>query len=148
MVSEPHVAGSEFGELQLAMWTQQFEALRDGDRFFYGNDPLLEAINTEYGIDYRRSLAEIIVDNSSIDRADLPESVFLLGADDEEEADASTGAAADDQADPGADGENEAEGQNDSADQGTDRPRRNQDNSERPPRRDGGRRGGGPRGRG
>ena len=31
--------GTEFGELQLAIWKRQFEALRDGDRFFYGNDP-------------------------------------------------------------------------------------------------------------
>ena len=41
MVAEPHVPGTEFGELQLAMWKKQFQALRDGDRFFYGNDPAL-----------------------------------------------------------------------------------------------------------
>ena len=35
--------GTEFGELQLAIWKQQFEALRDGDRFFYLNDPALPA---------------------------------------------------------------------------------------------------------
>ena len=39
MVSERHVPGTEFGELQLAIWKQQFQALRDGDRFFYLNDP-------------------------------------------------------------------------------------------------------------
>jgi hypothetical protein len=33
MVSERHIPGTEFGELQLAMWRKQFEALRDGDRF-------------------------------------------------------------------------------------------------------------------
>ena len=33
--------GAEFGELQLAMWKRQFERLRDGDRFFYVNDPAL-----------------------------------------------------------------------------------------------------------
>ena len=44
MVAEPHVPGTEFGELQLAIWTRQFEALRDGDRFFYGNDPGLSLI--------------------------------------------------------------------------------------------------------
>src|SRR2546428_114576 len=41
MVSERHVAGTEFGALQLAMWKKQFEAVRDGDRFFYQNDPRL-----------------------------------------------------------------------------------------------------------
>jgi hypothetical protein len=81
MVSEPHVTGTEFGELQLAMWTRQFEALRDGDRFFYGNDPALAAITELYGIDYRVSLADLIVANTEIARDDLPASAFLLDAD-------------------------------------------------------------------
>jgi peroxidase len=38
MVSERHLRGTEFGELQLATWRRQFEALRDGDRFFYAVD--------------------------------------------------------------------------------------------------------------
>lgn len=78
MVSEPHVAGTEFGELQLAMWSHQFEALRDGDRFFYGNDPALAAIAEVYGIDFQLSLADLIVANTDIDRDELPRSVFLL----------------------------------------------------------------------
>jgi hypothetical protein len=60
MLSEPHVQGTEFGPLQLAMWTRQFEALRDGDRFFYLSDPELGRIERKYGIDYRKTLAEII----------------------------------------------------------------------------------------
>jgi Animal haem peroxidase len=60
MLSEPHVSGTEFGELQLAMWKRQFEALRDGDRFFYLNDPFLDRIRRLYGIDYRQTLANII----------------------------------------------------------------------------------------
>ncbi len=60
MVSEKHVQGTEFGELQLAMWKQQFTALRDGDRFFYGNDPALRGIEQLYGISYRYTLAELI----------------------------------------------------------------------------------------
>ena len=60
MLSEPHVRGTEFGELQLAIWTTQFTALRDGDRFFYLNDPFLEEIRQRYGIDYRLTLADII----------------------------------------------------------------------------------------
>ena len=55
MVAEPHVAGTEFGELQLAIWTEQFEALRDGDRFFYGNDPGLGVHQPAFGIDFRRT---------------------------------------------------------------------------------------------
>jgi hypothetical protein len=62
----------------LAMWTRQFTALRDGDRFFYGNDPALEMIIELYGIDYRRSLADVIVDNTDLERTDLPATVFVV----------------------------------------------------------------------
>lgn len=94
MVSEPHVSGAEFGELQLAMWTRQFQALRDGDRFFYGNDPALDAIAEFYGIDFRRSLGDVIAANTQIDATDAPGSVFLLDTTTVPEApssDASTG---------------------------------------------------------
>ena len=64
MVSEQHVSGTEFGELQLAIWKQQFAALRDGDRFFYANDPALRAIEQVYGINYRHTLAELIALNT------------------------------------------------------------------------------------
>jgi hypothetical protein len=67
MVSERHVPGTEFGELQLAIWKRQFEALRDGDRFFYGNDRRLARIERKYGIHYRHTLAEIIELNTGID---------------------------------------------------------------------------------
>jgi Animal haem peroxidase len=66
MLAEPHVPGTQFGELQLAIWTKQFEALRDGDRFFYLNDPLLASIRQWYGIDYRHTLAAIIRANTGI----------------------------------------------------------------------------------
>ncbi len=52
--------GTEFGPLQLAIWKKQFAALRDGDRFFYLNDPVLETIRQTYGITYRHTLAEVI----------------------------------------------------------------------------------------
>jgi len=66
MVSERHVPGTEFGSLQLAMWKQQFEALRDGDRFFYRSDPALAAIETTYGVDYRQKLADVIRANAIV----------------------------------------------------------------------------------
>ena len=46
--------------MELAIWKKQFQALRDGDRFFYLNDPVLNMTRQTYGIDYRRSLAELI----------------------------------------------------------------------------------------
>jgi hypothetical protein len=60
MVSEKHVPGTEFGPLQLAIWKKQFAALRDGDRYFYLNDPVLNTIRQTYGIDYRHTLADLI----------------------------------------------------------------------------------------
>jgi hypothetical protein len=60
MVSEKHVAGTEFGALQLAIWKKQFEGLRDGDRFFFLNDPVLDTIRQTYGITFRHTLAELI----------------------------------------------------------------------------------------
>jgi hypothetical protein len=52
---------------------QQFEALRDGDRFFYGIDPELARIGKEFGITYRHTLAELISLNSG---ARVPADVF------------------------------------------------------------------------
>ena len=74
MSAERHLPGTEFGELQLAMWTQQFQALRDGDRFFYLNDPVLSDLQRAFGITYRRTLAQIIERNTDID---VQDNVFL-----------------------------------------------------------------------
>jgi hypothetical protein len=77
MVSEPRVAGSELGELQRAIWIDQFRALRDGDRFHYANDPLLPFIRNNFGIDYRVSLAQVISRNTDIPAGDLEANVFF-----------------------------------------------------------------------
>jgi peroxidase len=66
MVSERHVKGTEFGELQLAIWKKQFEAIRDGDRFFYRDDPALRFIDHEFGIDFRHTIAEIVELNTGV----------------------------------------------------------------------------------
>ena len=75
--SEPHVPGSEMGELNRAIWSKQFTALRDGDRFFYGNDPILPVIRSLYGVDYRHTLAELIALNTDVDAGDIPANVFF-----------------------------------------------------------------------
>ena len=73
MISEPHVQGSDLGPLQRAFWRRQFAALRDGDRFFYLNDPALKRIDDRYGVSYKHSLAEIVEANTD---ADVPADVF------------------------------------------------------------------------
>ena len=60
------LAGSEFGELQLAIWKKQFANLRDGDRFFYQQDPVLRIIHGLFGVDYRHTLSEIVKLNTGV----------------------------------------------------------------------------------
>ncbi len=77
MVAERHVPGTELGPLQLALWTRQFRALRDGDRFFYANDRALGQIRRRYGIDYRATLAQLIGRNAGVPAGSLPGNVFV-----------------------------------------------------------------------
>ncbi|MGL4883297.1 MAG: peroxidase family protein, partial [Waterburya sp.] len=77
MISEEHLPGTEFGELQQAIWRDQFEALRDGDRFFYLNDPDLAEIQARFGISYQHSLADIIAHNTDLNREDILDNVFV-----------------------------------------------------------------------
>ncbi|MEV8515440.1 peroxidase family protein [Dactylosporangium sp. NPDC051484] len=78
MLAEAHTPGSELGELQRVIWTEQFAALRDGDRFFYAGDPLLAYVRDHYGIDYRRTLGQLIALDTDIPAAELPAAVFRL----------------------------------------------------------------------
>lgn len=75
MVSERHLGGTEFGPLQYAMWLRQFQVLRDGDRFFYANDPALQQIQKLYGVSYRLTLSQIVRLNTG---AQLPANVFRV----------------------------------------------------------------------
>lgn len=60
MAAEPHPIGKEVGELQEAILRDQFTRLRDGDRFFFANDPALTMIEQQFGVTFRHTLAEII----------------------------------------------------------------------------------------
>jgi hypothetical protein len=79
MVAEKHLAGTDFGPLQQAMWKKQFQALRDGDRFFYQNDPVLAQFQSLYGITYRHTLSELISLNTGVPAGNLPADIFKLG---------------------------------------------------------------------
>ena len=86
--SEPHVPGTEFGETNLAIWTKQFQALRDGDRFFFENDlGTLNNIKSTYGIDFRTTLGQLIARNADgqdfqLVNSDIHDNVFLVAEDD------------------------------------------------------------------
>jgi len=64
MVSEPHLPGSELGELQHAMWKAQFEALRDGDRFHYLWSHPLRDLESELQRETRRGISRVASRNT------------------------------------------------------------------------------------
>jgi hypothetical protein len=70
MSAEKHVPGADFGPLQLAIWRDQFQRLRDGDPYFYAGDAELAAITGAYHVDYRHSLAEIVTLNTGVAEPD------------------------------------------------------------------------------
>ena len=82
MMAEKHLPGSDLGELQTAIWRRQFQALRDGDRFFYGNDQGLSTILSTYGLDFHTTLAQVIARNTDLPSADINPDVFLVPDDD------------------------------------------------------------------
>ena len=81
MVSEPHVIGSELGELQLVMWEKQFRALRDGDRHFYLWNKSLRRNMRKLrgtGLTYKQSLADVVVNNTDLSAADIQANLFVV----------------------------------------------------------------------
>jgi hypothetical protein len=77
MLAEPHIPGTEFGSVQLALWRRQFAALRYGDRFFYARDAVLAQIQRRYGITYRHTLGQLISLDAGVPSASLPRDVFF-----------------------------------------------------------------------
>jgi len=80
MVSEPAMRGSELGPLQYTLWRKQFEALRDGDRFFYADDPTLTAIKHAYGVTYKHTLAQLLTLDAEVPHGEVPPNVFYARA--------------------------------------------------------------------
>lgn len=78
MIAEPHLKGSDLGELQTIIWKKQFEALRDGDRFFYARDLALPWIKRQFSIDYRHTLADVIRLNTDIAADDIQDNAFKV----------------------------------------------------------------------
>jgi hypothetical protein len=74
MFAEDHVAGGNVGPTIRAVLADQFERLRDGDRFFYLNENLsTEELNL---IGQGDTLAKVIMDNTSI--TNLQNNVFFM----------------------------------------------------------------------
>lgn len=74
-ISEDHTPGSQLGATFHAIWVDQFTRLRDGDRFWFENDPFFTA--AEVAAIRETSLSEIIARNSE---ARMQENVFFVPA--------------------------------------------------------------------
>jgi len=73
-LAEDHVRGALVGELNFTVIKEQFEALRDGDRFWYQRPGVLSG--AERGMVVGTTLKDVIVRNTVIEDAELQEDVF------------------------------------------------------------------------
>jgi peroxidase len=75
-LAEDHLTGSSAGALIHAVVVNQFERLRDGDRFFYTNDPFLQSAAIRQIIDLDNlTLAKVIKANTNI--TNIQDNVFF-----------------------------------------------------------------------
>lgn len=65
MLAEDHMKNAIFGELSMTIIERQFRLIRDGDRFYYENDPAL-SIAEKSDID-QSTFHDIIMNNTDID---------------------------------------------------------------------------------
>jgi hypothetical protein len=85
MVAEKHLPHASFGQLQKAIWEDQFSRVRDGDRFFYEN-LAKDGIFTQdkegkfylEGVPVIESLSDLITANTSVNKSELAQNVFFL----------------------------------------------------------------------
>jgi hypothetical protein len=74
MLAEEHMPGAMFGETIMAIMKEQFKALRDGDRFYFENDPEL---NAEEKAEIRNmKLADLVKRNTPLQA--MQENVFVM----------------------------------------------------------------------
>lgn len=72
MLAENHMPGALFGETVMAIMTEQFRNLRDGDRFYYENDPSLSVMEKNWI--RKNRLVDVLRRNTSINI--MQENVF------------------------------------------------------------------------
>ncbi|MBR9920720.1 MAG: hypothetical protein GYB31_07750 [Bacteroidetes bacterium] len=73
MLAESHMSNALFGETIMTIMTKQFQDLRDGDRFYYLNDPALSDEEKQLITDTR--LEDLVCRNSDIPL--MQENVFI-----------------------------------------------------------------------
>ena len=79
MLAEDPLMGASVGELTSAIISNQFERLRDGDRFWFEWDPFFTQLNPEMLAEVRNtSLSDIIRNNTTL--TNLSSNVFFTGS--------------------------------------------------------------------
>lgn len=73
MLAERHMPGAMFGETIMHLMKEQFVALRDGDRFYFENDP--ELTSEEKQMIRETGLAKVVKENSNLEA--MQENVFV-----------------------------------------------------------------------
>ena len=76
-MAEDHLPGAMVGELAFAILKQQFEALRDGDRFWYENEDAVSFSALGRAEVEQASLARVIRNNTGI-TDEIPDDVFRV----------------------------------------------------------------------
>ena len=76
LLAEDHATGTLFGPTALTIIQKQFVSLRDGDRYYYENDPVLSAEEKDWIRDTR--LSQIIRRNTPI--AIIRDQIFVAGS--------------------------------------------------------------------
>ncbi len=74
LLSETHMSNALFGETVMAIMTRQFNTLRDGDRFYYENDPAFTP--EEINVIKQTRLKDIIMRNTDVNT--MQDNVFLM----------------------------------------------------------------------
>ena len=73
-LAEDHVPGAMAGALFFAILKEQFEGLRDGDRFWYQ----IDLFPAELAVIERTSLSDVIIRNTGIRPGEIQERVFFV----------------------------------------------------------------------
>ncbi len=74
MLAEEHMPGAMFGETIMTIMKDQFKALRDGDRFYFENDP--ELTSEDINMIRQTGLADLVKRNTSLQA--MQENVFVM----------------------------------------------------------------------
>lgn len=74
MLAEDHLPGTSTGPTVRSILQQQFEALRDGDRFWYER----HLNSTELGWVNQSKLADVITRNTLVAEKHIPQDVFRV----------------------------------------------------------------------